>query len=461
MKRSTFQAIIFSLLTIAVAAVIVMVFFMDHQLKALGYTPEQINSFKKYHIEDEVKTYNPALLIALESDQFDKNKVDYYVLFEYDSDVTRDINDLADMYSLEEYSRLLNSLSPDEMLMLVFKDRINNLDSFLKIKEHGYDVDMAYIAQAGITGDYLQHFLVSPIYSESFLDSYIKLANTGYSFNLIDCLYERFNEEDAAIVARFKKFDRLEELMLCEEFKMDNCARYLWYAEKYSSLSSEQVVSNVNKNRDVPASISYSSLYNNTTVLTDPDPLYLLVDKQHRLADDWQPPELVNIDPEYRGNNTPVNRDALEHFKEMSDAYKESHTKRLICQDGYISFEAQQALYETTVESLAEVDQEDTVIDTFMARGGYSEHQTGLALNITEKDTSIYNVQDTAAVKWLESNAHEYGFILRYPKGKDFITGYSYIPYHYRYVGEENAVIMHKYNWTYEEFYYLIIIEHE
>ena len=74
--------------------------------------------------------------------------------------------------------------------------------------------------------------------------------------------------------------------------------------------------------------------------------------------------------------------------------------------------------------------------DTYSARPGHSEHQTGLAFDLNSLDTSF---GDTAEGIWLAANCHKYGFIIRYPKGKEHITGYMYEPWHVRYVGADNA----------------------
>ncbi|MBQ3099965.1 MAG: M15 family metallopeptidase [Clostridia bacterium] len=76
--------------------------------------------------------------------------------------------------------------------------------------------------------------------------------------------------------------------------------------------------------------------------------------------------------------------------------------------------------------------------DRISARPGHSEHQTGMAIDVNSLDESF---GDTDTGKWLASNAHKYGFIIRYPKGKEHITGYSYEPWHIRYVGEIAADI--------------------
>ena len=91
--------------------------------------------------------------------------------------------------------------------------------------------------------------------------------------------------------------------------------------------------------------------------------------------------------------------------------------------------------------------------DAFAARPDFSEHQTGLALDIITYGASGDNFDTTDAFKWLQKNADKYGFILRYPKGKEDITGYSYESWHYRYVGLEIAAYLKEHDMTYDEYY--------
>lgn len=87
------------------------------------------------------------------------------------------------------------------------------------------------------------------------------------------------------------------------------------------------------------------------------------------------------------------------------------------------------------------------------ARAGYSEHQTGLAVDITTQATLTQSFGTTASGKWLAANAYKYGYILRYPKGAESITGFSYEPWHFRYVGTEVSQAMHaKGIATYEQY---------
>lgn len=98
---------------------------------------------------------------------------------------------------------------------------------------------------------------------------------------------------------------------------------------------------------------------------------------------------------------------------------------------GYRSYETQVTLY----QRYADRDGVE-LADTYSARAGHSEHQTGLAFDVGQIDNDY---GETAAGKWLAQNCAEYGFILRYQKGKEYITGYQYEPWHIRYVGTKVA----------------------
>lgn len=141
----------------------------------------------------------------------------------------------------------------------------------------------------------------------------------------------------------------------------------------------------------------------------------------------------------FGGDNQEAN-DAL--FRLQTDARKLGYQATL--KSGYRSYYSQQSIYNGYV---AKWGQEYT--DKVSARPGHSEHQTGLAFDITSLNTDYSN---TAEGKWLESNCHKYGFIIRYPKDKTYITGYSYEPWHIRYVGVDVATYIMKNNLTLEEY---------
>ena len=87
------------------------------------------------------------------------------------------------------------------------------------------------------------------------------------------------------------------------------------------------------------------------------------------------------------------------------------------------------------------------------ARPGHSEHQTGLAVDVMGSNNDYDEFEKSIEFSWMKENAHKYGFILRYPKGKENITGFKYEPWHYRYVGLITATRIFKENITLEEYY--------
>ena len=98
---------------------------------------------------------------------------------------------------------------------------------------------------------------------------------------------------------------------------------------------------------------------------------------------------------------------------------------------GYRSYSRQNTLYNNYVARDGKV-----AADTYSARAGHSEHQTGLAADINSLYQSFIN---TVEGQWLNNNCYKYGFIIRYPQGKESITGYMYEPWHIRYVGVDIA----------------------
>ncbi|EQF23783.1 D-alanyl-D-alanine carboxypeptidase family protein [Clostridioides difficile CD160] len=119
----------------------------------------------------------------------------------------------------------------------------------------------------------------------------------------------------------------------------------------------------------------------------------------------------------------------------------------------YRSYEYQDKLFKSYVKEHGEKE-----ANRFSAKPGESEHQTGLAFDIGGNDQSSWANQkfnNTKEAKWLYENAYKYGFILRYPKGKENITGYMYESWHYRYVGTEHSKNFAMNNLTLEEYLHI------
>lgn len=129
--------------------------------------------------------------------------------------------------------------------------------------------------------------------------------------------------------------------------------------------------------------------------------------------------------------------------KLQQDAKKKGYSIDIL--SGYRSYAYQEELYNNYVKKYGQKK-----ADTFSAQPGKSEHQTGLALDVGKLDTSFGTTEEG---KWLAKNAHKYGFIIRYPKGKESITGYEYEPWHIRYLGKDLATKVYKSGLTLEEYF--------
>jgi D-alanyl-D-alanine carboxypeptidase len=141
---------------------------------------------------------------------------------------------------------------------------------------------------------------------------------------------------------------------------------------------------------------------------------------------------------------------AREAFNKMAAAAKLDGFE-LVAFSTFRSFERQETLYNQYVAK----DGKEAA-DQYSARPGYSEHQTGLAFDIGEKNFEQHwataSFGETPAGEWVSQNAHFYGFILRYPLGKEEVTGYMHESWHFRYVGVEPATDMFTHKQTLEEY---------
>lgn len=181
-----------------------------------------------------------------------------------------------------------------------------------------------------------------------------------------------------------------------------------------------------------------------------PDSILILANKKHKLPDGYVPDNLVIPDVQRTGANVYMKAEAASAMKQMFAGAKAAGIT-LVMGSGYRSEATQRAIYNGYVARDGQA-----AADRYSARPGYSEHQTGLAVDISDASGAHYlyeSFESTAEGKWLFANAYKYGFILRYPKGKESITGYMYEPWHYRYVGTAEAAKIYASGKTFEEYY--------
>ncbi|PKM56801.1 MAG: peptidase M15 [Firmicutes bacterium HGW-Firmicutes-3] len=188
--------------------------------------------------------------------------------------------------------------------------------------------------------------------------------------------------------------------------------------------------------------------------VTEPDHLFALVNKLNQLPMSYIPVDLREPEirftftgPDEKRNLRDVAASSLEAMFDAADAA----SVQLFALSGYRSYNRQRDIYNNNVSTRG-VEATDKV----SARPGHSEHQSGLAMDITSESAGfnlIYAFGETEEGIWVKENAHLYGFIVRYGKDKTPITGYDYEPWHLRYIGLDLASYIYDHQITLEELY--------
>lgn len=246
-------------------------------------------------------------------------------------------------------------------------------------------------------------------------------------------IYASYNEEE------MNYLNNLMGLKYYDETKID---RYLNYmnSDKYSY---EEVIRVVNTNNDL-------EYFTDAVSANLEDDLLILVNKYNVLDENYKPDDLkkVNSNYSYWGE---LREEAADAFLTMAKAASKEGLK-LINTSPFRSYELQTKLYEGYSKRDGKA-----AADRYSARPGFSEHQTGLATDIVSPTSGLDDFETTKEFTWLKSNSYKYGFILRYKKGMEYITGYMYEPWHYRYVGLDAAKTIYENDLTFEEYYYYYV----
>lgn len=260
-----------------------------------------------------------------------------------------------------------------------------------------------------------------------------KLLNLNYSKEEIKILLNNLNKDklDNLLTTEYNK--DIVSILTEKYYLSKNLDRYLNYKEQNPNLSYTEVISLVNVNRDY-------NYYENTTETDISNYNEMFVNKYHLLNKDFKANDIVNVSSTYGYEGNSLNKEAYEAFKNLAnDAKKEGHT--IVILSSYRTYEYQEKLWNKDKD------------DDYVARPGASEHVTGLAMDVSDFNDKNDSFKDTESYTWMINNCYKYGFILRYPEGKENITGYSYEAWHYRYVGIDLATKIYNENITFDEYY--------
>lgn len=189
-------------------------------------------------------------------------------------------------------------------------------------------------------------------------------------------------------------------------------------------------------------------------VVTEPTSISVMVNKQYKLPDGYTPSDLVypNVPFTFKEKieKRMMRKEAAEALEKMFEAAKKDGIS-LAGVSAYRSHRTQTTLFNNYVKKDGEA-----AAKKYSAVPGHSEHETGLAIDVsgsTGKCAANDCFAGTPEAEWLQKHAPEYGFIIRYPKGKEAITGYQYEPWHIRYLGIEDAQNIAKKSLTMEEYF--------
>ena len=288
---------------------------------------------------------------------------------------------------------------------------------------------------------------------DNFIDLVNNLATIGYNASDINAIFANINPSNINIIinntydtylGEYIKLDYFNEEKLDRYIKFSNNQEKLNYSiffDNNTTFNALDIVTLVNANLD-------KEYYSNNLILTkeESNKIDAIVNKYYQLEEDFEPNNLTAIDSKYARNDSQLlQKEATEAFNQMcSDAKLENIS--LYSGSAYRSYEYQSTLYNNYIKKDGL-----TAAETYSARPGYSEHQLGLAVDIMNGNWS-YVSKDNIEYSWLIANSYKYGFILRYPENKEYITGYMFEPWHYRYLGKELATRVYNSGLTYDEY---------
>ena len=270
-------------------------------------------------------------------------------------------------------------------------------------------------------------------------DEYVykeELLHLGYSVDEINIIESKISNINVKKYLLDKKYDNLDKFVYSPYFKIENLDRYETYY-KNNSYSTDEAVIYVNIGLDV-------EFYTEVTELIDYTDITTLVNKYNKLPEDYSFDDIVTLDKPYSNTGTKKVRQVIyDDLINMIDAAKEENINLFVV-SGYRTNKEQNSLFNNSVNK----NGMDHAL-VYSAKAGHSEHQLGLAVDLNTVENGFENTKE---YEWLQNNSYKYGFIERYKKGKEFITGYAFEPWHYRYLGVDIATKLYEENITYEEY---------
>lgn len=256
------------------------------------------------------------------------------------------------------------------------------------------------------------------------------LKKIGYSKEDATLIEEKLTEEQITTILGIEYNPSLISIINEKYYIPNNLEEYLDFSKTEKDITKIISKVNVGSNKDWYVDNKEAYLSNEYSVL---------VNKYNYLSTSFQVSDLVSISDWYAYAGHKTRSEVYNNYITMWKAAKLEGLTILVT-SSYRTYEEQSEQYDTYGDDLA-------------SKPGSSEHQTGLALDVSTYNTDGSVFKDTKEYVWLIENSYKYGFILRYPEGKEDITGYNYEPWHYRYLGVELATKVHDSGLTFDEYH--------
>lgn len=345
------------------------------------------------------------------------------------------------------------------MLIFIIIEIINpsRIIAVNKLMKHGYSKEASKeIIKKGIKSQVLNDeyskFIDLNIFDGNFVKenydyySLIKFNNQIDLKIVNDIKKKKYTEEEASLIINRGNIDEIQVFL--NKDKYENISDYLQFDysklglldkyieyKKVNGESFENSVTYVNIGLDKDFYTEYKEI--NDFSIT------MLVNKYNKLSENFVPMDLVSFPTTYCSSTCPMdNKEAVEAFVNMAMTLKEEENLNIYVNSAYRSYHDQNETYERLTKLYgANYD---------VAKAGFSEHQTGLSVDIGSGSSKTFKGSKEEA--WLKLNAHKYGFILRYDSSKTKITGYNE-PWHFRYVGVDVAKDIYSKKITFDEYY--------
>ena len=388
---------------IVMAAIFASLYFLlvPGQLKSFAYTDEQVALIRKNGmVYDFIRAGRSSLMsAALEKNPENIRKMDQYLISDKDlpanTDFTAIYNVVAPLYDKgyekEDVLKLVNSVELMDLMLLTENPLPVNKDVMFTALDKKYNVIQAY--QLANLDKELSTLIIS---DGADYATTVKLNNKGYSVDDIKAM-SKLSSSELRLVTLMKYMEFLPEMVRTQGFNMKLLPRYVINMNENGCLPEDSVMY-VNDDLDYVAleDLDLYGMYNDDFRTVNPSSYTALVNKNHYLNSDYAPTDLTEFSQEE------MRTDVATALGSLFTALDNQGYDDIIVDIAYISYDEQDELFNRYLEMF--------------------------------------------------DNAHTFGFILRYPKDKEFLTGFENEPNHFRYVGVEAATIMHDNRWTLEEY---------